>query len=84
MPEEKNKPRSVACNCSLFWNPTNPSKGQASFIPTWSVLVLFPSRVFLITSYYNYALAYPSLLFQPPTFNMVSQKGDLYDDDSRN
>jgi hypothetical protein len=39
---------------------------------------------FLITSYYNYALAYPSLLFQPPTFNMVSQKGVLCDDDSRN
>jgi hypothetical protein len=40
--------------------------------------------LFKITSYYNYALALPSLLFQPPTLNMVSQEGALYDDDSRN
>jgi hypothetical protein len=29
-------------------------------------------------------MAYPSLLFQPPTFNIVFQKGALYDDDSSN
>jgi hypothetical protein len=29
-------------------------------------------------------MAYPSLIFQPPTFNMVSQKGGLYDDESHN
>jgi hypothetical protein len=32
-PEERNKPLSVACNCLLFWNPTNPSKGLASLYP---------------------------------------------------
>jgi hypothetical protein len=26
----------------------------------------------------------PIFAFQPPTFNMVSQKGALYDNDSRN
>jgi hypothetical protein len=30
MPEERNKPLSVACNCLLFWSPTNPSKGRVA------------------------------------------------------
>jgi hypothetical protein len=34
VPEKRNKPPSAASNFLLFWNPTNPSKGQASFKPT--------------------------------------------------
>jgi hypothetical protein len=33
MPEESKKTLSVPCNFLLFWNPTNPSKGQASLYP---------------------------------------------------
>jgi hypothetical protein len=41
----------------------NPSKGQASFIPTYSVLVLVSFKGFMkINNYSKYSLAYSSLL----------------------
>jgi hypothetical protein len=33
VPEERNKLVSVVIKSLLFWNPTNPSKGQASLYP---------------------------------------------------
>jgi hypothetical protein len=33
IPEERNKPPSVANSLSLFWNPTNPSKVHVSLYP---------------------------------------------------
>jgi hypothetical protein len=33
VPEERNKPLSVAKNFLLFWNHMNPSKGQAILNP---------------------------------------------------
>jgi hypothetical protein len=52
-------------------------------MPTWSFLVFISFNVFLkITSYSNLRYGIPIFAFQLPTFNMVSQKGALYDDDS--
>jgi hypothetical protein len=74
MSAETNKPLSVACTCLIFWNPTNPSKGQASLYPPEVFYFYFLQGFFLITSYYYYAPAYPSLIFNHPLSTWILRK----------